>query len=296
MNTCEIKNIVPFADMLFVYEDLKMKKLVVLLMIYLPAWSVYSQQENADIRRGNEYFLDSNFVDAEVSYKKAYEKNQDSYKAAFNIGTALYKQERYGEASSSFEALLGKETNPERLSKIHYNLGNCKMKEQKYEEAVTSFKNALRFNSADEEARYNLAYAQKMLEQQQQGGGGQNQNQQNQDQNQDQKENDESGEGKGDNKNKNDKQDSKDKKGEGDKDQKDKKDDDKNKGNQEQDKNKDQDKQDQQQGKQDKEQQISKEDMERMLEALEGDEKQTQQKVEEEKARRAGKVRVEKDW
>lgn len=270
-------------------------------LILLSASFAFAQLENSHIRAGNAYYLDSNFVEAEVQYKKGYAKNQDSYKAAFNIADALYKQGNYKGAISEFEALLGRETDAERLSKIYFNLGNCHMKANEYDQAESQYKNALRKNPLDEEARYNLAYVQQILRQQQDQqnkGGGSDNNEQNKDGDKD-SENDDSGEGKndkdGDKKNEND---DKDKKGEGDKknDQK-KNDDKKNSGENKDDKNK-QDKNNQQQGNQNqqKQQTISREDMERMLEALKSDEKSVQEKANQEKARQQGKVRVEKDW
>jgi len=274
----------------------------IFFLILLSANFAYAQLENSNIRAGNKFYLDSNFVDAEVEYKKGYTKNQNSYKAEFNIADALYKQENYKGAASEFEALLGKETDPKRLSKIYFNLGNCHMQKKEYDQAEEQFKNALRQDPTDEEARYNLAYVQQILHQQQQqqqnqGGGGDNQ-----DQNKDgdeKSDSDDSGEGKNDKDSDKKDSDDKDKKGEGDNDKnKDKKDDKKNSGDQNKDDKNKQDKQPQNsnnQGQQ-KQQTISREDMERMLEALKSDEKDVQEKATKEKARQQGRVRVEKDW
>ena len=42
------------------------------------------------------------------------------------------------------------------------------MAEKKWEDAIKSYKTALRNNASDQDAKYNLAYAQKMLEKEQQ--------------------------------------------------------------------------------------------------------------------------------
>ncbi|MFY8213504.1 MAG: tetratricopeptide repeat protein, partial [Flavobacterium sp.] len=44
-----------------------------------------------------------------------------------------------------------------------HNLGNVYLKEKKYAEAVSAFKDALRNDPTDEESRYNLALAKKLL-------------------------------------------------------------------------------------------------------------------------------------
>ncbi|MDO8627759.1 MAG: tetratricopeptide repeat protein, partial [Candidatus Diapherotrites archaeon] len=52
-------------------------------------------------------------------------------------------------------------------SKAYHNLGNSYLKQKEFEKSINAYKNALKKNMDDEETRYNLAYAQKMLKQQQ---------------------------------------------------------------------------------------------------------------------------------
>ena len=66
-----------------------------------------------------------------------------------------------------FFQLSKQTTDKELLSKINHNLGNSYLESKKYEESVKAYKQALKNNPKDEDARYNLAYAQKMLLQQQ---------------------------------------------------------------------------------------------------------------------------------
>ena len=53
-------------------------------------------------------------------------------------------------------------------ARINHNLGNSYLKENKLEQAIEEYKSSLRLNPNDEETRYNLAYAQKMKQQQEQ--------------------------------------------------------------------------------------------------------------------------------
>ena len=66
-----------------------------------------------------------------------------------------------------------------KLAHIYHNMGVLFQAGKDYAKAVDAYKMSLRNNPADDETRYNLALAQKMLKDQQQ-------NKQNQDQNQDQ--------------------------------------------------------------------------------------------------------------
>lgn len=233
-------------------------------MLLLSSLSAFSQKEKKFIKEGNKLYTDKKYAEAEKSYKQGLVKNKDSYKAGFNLGDAYYKQGKYEEAAEQFQALTHRATSKDTLSKAYHNLGNSLLQTKKFEESINAYKNALKNNPNDEDTRYNLAYAQKMLQQQQQ--------QQNKDDKKDNK----------DNKDKKDQdkqdQDKKDK----DKDQKDDQKD--NKGEQ----NKDQQKQ-QQQG------QISKDDAQRLLDALQNDEKNLQDKMKKEKTKGV-KVQIEKDW
>ncbi|MEK6616211.1 MAG: tetratricopeptide repeat protein, partial [Bacteroidota bacterium] len=91
----------------------------------------------------------------------------NSYRGAFNLGDAYYKQGKYKEAAEQFEMLTQRKTNNDTLSKAYHNLGNSYLKQKEFEKSITAYKNALKKNMDDEETRYNLAYAQKMLKQQQ---------------------------------------------------------------------------------------------------------------------------------
>jgi len=82
-----------------------------------------------------------------------------------------------------------------KKSASFYNLGNSLLQEKKIEESIEAYKNSLKLNPGSKEAKYNLAYAQDLLQQQNQEQQQQNQdqnkednkkNQQNQDQQKDQ--------------------------------------------------------------------------------------------------------------
>lgn len=241
---------------------MKRRNSILLIILALLAVNTFAQQERKYIRKGNKEFEKGNFDDSEVFYRKAIDKKDDSYNASFNIGDALYKQEKYDDAINQFSDLTNQELTKEDKAKIYHNLGNALLNNKKIKESIEAYKHALRNNPSDMETKYNLAYAQKLLAQQQK-----------QDQNQDQNKDKNKDKNKDQNQNKNDDQQDKDQQ------QQDQKD-------QQQDKNQQQ-----------KQQQpdISKQNAERILQALANDEKKTQQKVKEQKAK-AAKVKVIKNW
>jgi len=135
-------------------------------------------------------------------------------------------------------------------------MGNSLLMANKVKESIDAYKGSLKLNPKNIEAKYNLAYAQDLLQKQQQQQKDQDKN--NQDKNKDKQQQ---------NKDQKDNQDKKDQ---------------------------NQDKKDQQQQQQ-QDQGISKEDAQRILDALANDEKYVQEKVRLAKAAKE-KVRTIKNW
>ncbi len=169
--------------------------LIAALALAIPA-QAQKWPERSRVRRGNRAYERLDYGRAEERYQQALELSDTCFEAKFNLGDALYKQQRYDEAEKIFTALAADSTRSD-LDRAHsfYNLGNSLFQQKKYQEALSAFKRSLRLNPADLETKYNYAYTKKYIEDNQQGGGGggdnnQNQDNQNQDQNQNQQGND----------------------------------------------------------------------------------------------------------
>ena len=170
-----------------------MKSKIFILLYFISAM-VFAQQNDASnqrkartlLREGNELYKQKKYTDAEIAYKKALEKNTSYNKAIYNLGNALYEQNRNEESIKLFEAIAISSKNKLVKAEAFHNLGNSFMKAKKYKSAVESYKNALRNNFLDEETRYNLALAQKLLKEQEQNQD-KNDNQDKKDDQQDQK-------------------------------------------------------------------------------------------------------------
>ena len=239
---------------------------LILALFSLAALPAYAQSERTLIREGNRHYNENKFDDAEVSYKKALEKNKELHEGAFNLGDALYKQDRFGEAAEQYQIAATRTKDASEKAQALHNLGNSYVKSQQYPQAISAYKGALKANPNDADTKYNLEYAKQMLKQQQQ------QEQKKQDKNDKQKQD------------KNDQQ----KKQEDKKNEEQKKED-----QQKQDEQKNADQKNQKQESQPQKQQISKQDAERILEALKNEEKDVQKKIHK---RAPARVRVEKDW
>ena len=130
------------------------------------------------MRQGNKQFAAGDFPNAEVSYRKAVEKNPRNPQAAYNLGNALMAQKKDSAAIVQFESAAKLETNPQRKYQAFHNMGVICQGHKMYGEAIEAYKQALRLNPDDDETRYNLVLCKRQQKQQQQN----QQNQQNQDQ------------------------------------------------------------------------------------------------------------------
>jgi tetratricopeptide (TPR) repeat protein len=153
--------------------------------------------ERRHIRAGNLDYEAQDYPASEGDYRTALEKDSSSFAARFNLGDALYKQERFEEAEKEFAALADSPVfeSVEQAGKVFYNLGNAQFSQKKLKEALESYKMSLRVNPGDLEAKYNLAYVQKLLEEQENEGGGGSGEQDKQDEQNEQQQNQNDGQG-----------------------------------------------------------------------------------------------------
>lgn len=230
---------------------LQKKYIGMVLLLLMAAVTVSAQKAERDfIRKGNRFFKDSVYVDAEVNYHKALEVNPKSTISMFNLGNTLAQQNKLQEAMEQYVAATKIEKDKDGLAQIYHNMGVIFQSQKDYAKAVEAYKQSLRNNPKDDETRYNLALAQKMLKDQQQ-------NQQNQQQNQDDQQ-------------------------QQDKEQQDKKDQ-----NQDQQQNQEQQQPPQQQK---KDNEMSKENAEQLLNSVMQDEKDVQDKVKKQQVIQGGRL------
>ena len=251
-------------EVINIFKNKSILKSITLCVFITISIAMDAQTDKKFIRQGNREYEKSKFSDSEISYRKAVDKNKQSPDALFNVGDALYKQNKFEEAGKQFTENVSENYDKSKKSAGLYNLGNSLLKANKLQESIEAYKSSLKLRPDNREAKYNLSYAQDLLKLQQQK---QKQQQDKQDQNKDKKKDEQ----------KKDQKDQNDKNKDQQKDQNDKKD------------------QKQQQKPQPRQQEISKEDAERLLNSLANDEKNVEEKVKLAKAAKT-KVRTVKNW
>ena len=236
-----------------------MKKFYILSMLLLAGTAHGLAQEKTDrdyLRSGNKLYNDSLFIKAEVDYRKALEINPKSTDAMFNLANALLMQQKGKEAMEQYQSVSKIEKDKDKLAQIYHNMGVILQSSKQYPQCIEAYKESLRNNPKDDETRYNLALAQKLLKDQQQDQ--QNQDQQEQQQKQQKKEEE------------------------------------KQEQNQDQQEQEQKDQQQNQQQQQQNKSEMSKENAQQLLNAIMQDEKNVQDKVKKQLQIRGKKL--EKDW
>lgn len=168
----------------------RIEKIICIVVFLMGSSSLFAQKaEREHIRSGNELYESEKYTESEIEYRKALEVNPRSIEGTYNLGNSLYKQKKYPEAAEQYQLLMGqaermKESSEgtQRLAQVYHNVGNIFMNNKDYAKSVEAYKQSLRLNPSDDETRYNLALAQKLLHDQQEQQQDQSQNQENQDQ------------------------------------------------------------------------------------------------------------------
>ena len=259
-----------------------MKYILTSVLAILCAAQMFAQVDRHDVRAGNRKFKKEDWREADISYRKALVKDSTSVAANYNLANTAYRQKIYDEAGKLLDRIKDSAPASSHVSDYWFNAGDVALATKDYQAAVNAFKSALLANPSDLEAKENYIYAKKKLEDQQKNGGGQNDQNQNQDQNQNN-------------------QDSKDKQNDQQNDQ----------NQQNKQDNKDQDKGQNQNNSQDQNNnqgqnqngqsgqqpvKISPQQAQQMLKAIQAKEKETQDKVNREKAEALKSRQKEKNW
>lgn len=221
---------------------------MLLLLLTAAASNTAAQEERPHVRRGVALLEQERFAEAEAEFRSALQLKPSSFEAAYNLGTALFRQEKYDEALQQLQATTPfANDDKQRLASLFHNLGNSYLFGQNIDQSIEAYKQALRHNPLDDETRYNLIAAMKLKDEQEEQEEEQQDQQEQEQQEQEQQE-------------------------------------------QEQ----EQEQQDQQQQQQQESEGISRENAERLLQALEEDEKELLEKMNQNREKQP--VRIEKNW
>lgn len=130
--------------------------LYIMLLLSLFSWFQTS--------KGNQLYEKEQYPEALEAYREAQKKDPDSPAIHYNIGNAFYRQGKFKEAAQEYrQATDGAEP---FNSQAYYNLGNSLFRDGQLPEAVEAYKRALRITPGDMDAKYNLEFVQRQLQEQ----------------------------------------------------------------------------------------------------------------------------------
>jgi Ca-activated chloride channel family protein len=138
--------------------------LVILLTNCLPAVTATAGNPQQMVRRGNQFYENGQYPEAEKEYRRALEEGLKDPGLLYNLGNALYRQGRFEEAARLFEGLSSVSDPGFDRSRAFHNLGNALVESQEYGKGIEAYRNALRLNPEDDDTRHNLEYAMHRLQ------------------------------------------------------------------------------------------------------------------------------------
>ena len=82
-----------------------MRKFLIFIALFLSV-AAFAQVDRKDVRRGNRQFGKAKYGDADISYRKALNADSTSVPAAYDLGNNLYRQGDFAGAGKSYEQAL----------------------------------------------------------------------------------------------------------------------------------------------------------------------------------------------
>ena len=119
---------------------------IFLLTALLFSISLSAQTQHRFLKKADAAYERDNYKAAEENYRKANEKSAQT-NATYNLGNAIYKQERLEEAVEKYQTAAELATDAQLKSNAFHNLGNAHYSLEQFDKSVDAYKNALRLDS-----------------------------------------------------------------------------------------------------------------------------------------------------
>ncbi|MAJ05934.1 MAG: hypothetical protein CL827_03615 [Crocinitomicaceae bacterium] len=157
---------------------------------------IYGQtiESKLSLEKGNQSYIKGDYNTSSSNYNNSIISDESNLDAFFNNGNSSLMAGKFEEARNYYKNYIDKSESEEDKSKAHYNVGNSFLTEYAKEtketgksngeylqKAINEYKQSLRYNPQDKDARYNLSYATKLI-QNQENKDPQNKDQENKDQ------------------------------------------------------------------------------------------------------------------
>lgn len=132
---------------------------LLMILTFFVFVSAHAQEADRHIQRGNDFYKQQQYKQAELAYNEALVADPNNSTAKFNRANALYKQNKADEAIRVLNDLAFKTADASVKSKAYYNKGAILSGQKKLEESIDAYKESLRQDPNDKDARENLQKA-----------------------------------------------------------------------------------------------------------------------------------------
>lgn len=149
---------------------------VIGIAIFLTACSLFSLPAASHASAGEEAYSKGDYPKASEQYSRLLKRHPDDPRLQFNAGAAAYKNKKYDESLSAFDAAL-KSKDLDLQQKAYYNRGNAHFKKgeeslktdteqtlAQWQEALDSYAASLELRPDDQDALYNRKLVQKKMD------------------------------------------------------------------------------------------------------------------------------------
>jgi Ca-activated chloride channel homolog len=137
--------------------------ILALIMGVAGAGTTEAASKRTLIEQGLKAYQSEDYPNALKAFQSAHVLDPDDPAVSYNLGNSQYKLENYQEALASFQAALASD-DPALKGAAEYNLGNTAFRLGQYPEAIKHYENTLTLNPNDEDARKNIEYVKKLME------------------------------------------------------------------------------------------------------------------------------------
>ncbi len=127
---------------------------------------------NTDKIKGDQSLKKEKHDEALNNYLQAQVKDPHDPALNYHMGIAFYRKGDYKKSLTSFNKSLKYSRDPVLTEQALYNLGNSHFKMRKYKDAIDAYEKALKIIPQDQDAKFNLELAKKLLEKSDKDGDG----------------------------------------------------------------------------------------------------------------------------
>jgi Ca-activated chloride channel family protein len=176
----------------------KYSVLILLICILNTLINAQGVESKIALKKGNETYKNGSYDTSLSNYESSFLNDTSNFKAIYNKGNASFMKGDFDDARKNYNHYLNSSKDNIDKANAHFNIGNSyltqynkQVKEQSeqpnsefLQNAIEQYKSSLRYNSDDNDARHNLSYAMRLIQQNkdQQNKDQQNKDQQNKDQ------------------------------------------------------------------------------------------------------------------